>query len=80
MGRVCNAGAFLDQLQVLQTLYFNSFHSCLHPTLVLVAVSLEPALLQISTAGVAQQVAWQSGKLKMIWRTFYLLSRYVLCH
>lgn len=49
VGRVCNAGALLDQLQVLQTLHFNSFYSCLCPTLVLVAVSPEPALLQINS-------------------------------
>lgn len=59
----------------------NSFYSCLCPALlILVAVSLEPALLQISTADVAQKGAQQSGKPKMIWRTLYLLSRYVLCH
>lgn len=46
-------------------LCFNSF-CCLCTTLILVAVSLEPALLQISAADVAQQVAKQSGRLKMV--------------
>lgn len=66
MVNVWKAGAVLGELQVLQTVialysYYKKalivFAVCVPLLLILVVVSLEPALLKISTADVAQQAA-----------------------